>query len=75
MTSSIDTTFNYNHPLISIILAIYLCFLYFNMKNLNRMLSIVKILIIFNCFVFYGSLLYIDAFDFKIPPIAAAVRR
>ena len=66
MTSSVDTTFNYNHPLISIILAIYLCFLYFNMKNLNRMLSIVKILIIFNCFVFYGSLLYIDAFDFKV---------
>ena len=30
------------------------------------MLLIVKILIIFNCFIFYGSLILMDAFDFKV---------
>ena len=66
MISFLNNYFNYNHFFISGILTVYLIYLYFNIKNLDKMISIIKVLLIFNFVTFYGYLLYFGDFNYRV---------
>jgi uncharacterized membrane protein YwaF len=65
MIFHIQEYFKYNHFIISGILTLLLFFLYFKIKDSNKMLSLIKGLLLFNFLSFYGSLLYLGQFNYQ----------
>lgn len=66
MIALFNKYFTYNHFFVSSVLSIYLVYLYFNIKNLHKMLYVVKILLVLNFLTFYGYLLYVEEFNFRV---------
>ena len=65
MISYIQDFFVYNHLVVSAILALLLLLLYFKIKDIETMFTVIKWTLFINFLSFYGFLLYLDQFDYQ----------